>query len=165
MRPSNETIRAIGAVIARAACFDDRVTEGDQARIVAWSEAVEPYNFDAPDLISAVTLHYQGTDETIKINNVIALARKIRGERAERENAEDLPELAPPDPQSMGLGLHTTGEPIWKAYEQHGAIDLPCETCGAEPEQGCVNLAINMSRRIPCVSRLTAGYRKNRGRR
>lgn len=159
---SEDTVRGITAVLGRASLFDDRITAGDAARIAAWSEAVESYRFDQADLLAAVTAHYQGSSETMRVNDLIAASRKIRGERAEQEKARDLPEVAPPDPQSMGLALHTTGDPIWKAYDQHSAIDLPCETCSAGEHEACVNLATNMTRRIPCVSRLTAGFRRSK---
>lgn len=155
MKPSADTIRAIGLVIARAACFDDRITDGDANRIRAWSEAVEPYRFDQADLLAAVTLHYQGSGDTMRVNDLIALTRKIRGERAEAEKGVDPAAALPPgDPQTGGLPIRTEGRPVWAAYEHFDAITRECPTCGAQPEESCVNRINNQTRRIPCLSRM-----------
>ncbi|WLP90238.1 hypothetical protein [Gordonia sp. NB41Y] len=159
--PPDWAIKAAGAALSRAEIFDDRVT-ADRARILAWAEALATYGIEQGDAIAAVTAHYQraGAD-TPKPGDVIAEARKIRAERAEREKAEAMSALptaaVPPDRQLGGLPIaNVDGEPIWDAYEEHGAISRICPTCDAQPNEGCVNLATGGDRKIPCVARLKA---------
>ena len=154
--PHPDLIRAAGAALARAAIFDDRITDSDQARILAWAQAMEPFAITQPDALEAVTRHYQKPDaDTIRVGDLIADAREIRRQRAEREKGspEQLPPT-PPDPQTGNLPIPTGGTPVWEAYEQHGAIGRVCPTCDAKPEESCINLATNMTRKIPCVARL-----------
>lgn len=156
--PPGWALAAAGAALARAEIFDDRVT-ADRERIIAWAEAITPHGIHADDAIKAVTAHYQQAGaNTPKPGDIIAAARKIRGDRAEREKIHDLPALTPADPQSGGLPIGgTSGEPIWDAYEQHDAISRPCPTCQAQPDEACVNLATSMTRKIPCHARLKGG--------
>lgn len=165
MTVTEQDIRCATTALGRAEIFDDRVT-ADRARIAAWAEALTPFAFDPPDVIAAVTAHYQraGAD-TIRPGDVIAAARKIRSERAEREKgaaASALPTpVVPPDRQLGGLPIaNVDGEPIWNAYEAHGAIERPCPTCDAPPEEACTNTQTGTVRRIPCTTRLTDGNRK-----
>lgn len=63
------------------------------------------------------------------------------------------------DPQ-LGLPIAgADGEPVWTAYEQWGAIEIPCRTCGAQPREGCINTTTGTDRIIPCRARLADGYR------
>ncbi|WP_353107780.1 hypothetical protein [Gordonia sp. (in: high G+C Gram-positive bacteria)] len=162
---SEHSITAATAALGRAALFDDRITAGDVARIAAWAEAIEPFGIEAPDALAAVTAHYQATNaNTIRVGDLIAAARKIRGERAEREKGHQIAgELTPPDNQLAGLPIAgADGKPIWAAYEHYDAIELPCETCGAQPEQACINPITNQTRKIPCVSRVATGVKRSR---
>ena len=157
--PPAWAIQAAGAALARAEIFDDRMT-ADRARTLVWAEAFTTYGIEQADAMAAVTAHYQQPNpNTPKPGDVIELARKIRRERAEREKVAELPAIAAPDPQSNDLPIPTDGEPVWSAYEQHGAIDLDCRTCGAPPNEGCVNTTTGLDRRIPCVSRLIDGVK------
>lgn len=154
MNPADH-IRAAAAAISRAQIFDDRVT-ADEHRIRAWAEAIQPFAIDQADACHAVTAHYQASGaDTIKVGDVIALARKLRGERAEREKGEAVAAIAPPDPQLGGLPIGgADGTPVWSAYEQHDAISRPCPTCHAKPEEACVNASTGVARKLPCISRL-----------
>ena len=161
MTVTETDIRCATAALGRAEIFDDRVT-ADEVRIASWAEAFAPFGFDQPDILAAVTAHYQQSGaNTPKPGDIIELARKIRRERAEREKATDLAELPPPaapDRQLGGLPIGgADGEPVWSAYEQHDAILRHCPTCKAEPETACVNLATGMARKMPCTRRLKRG--------
>ncbi|QTF81778.1 hypothetical protein SEA_BEEGEE_75 [Gordonia phage BeeGee] len=160
--PSETAIRAAGTALARAEIFDDRVT-ADTARIQAWAEAMEPHGLDQADAIAAVTAHYSAPGATtVRVGDVITAARKIRRERAEREKGEQAT-IAAPDRQLGGLPIGgADGTPIWPAYEQHDAITVPCRTCQAQPDEACVNLATQMTRKIPCTSRITDGLKASR---
>ncbi|MCR8897280.1 hypothetical protein NWF34_10000 [Gordonia sp. GONU] len=160
--PSETAIRAAGTALARAEIFDDRVT-ADRPRITAWAEAMDPHGIDQVDAIAAVTAHYSAPGaQTIRVGDVIAAARKIRRERAEREKGEQVA-IAAPDSQLGGLPIAgADGTPIWSAYEQHDAITVPCRTCQAQPDEACVNLATKMTRKIPCTTRITDGTRTGR---
>ncbi|QRY62714.1 hypothetical protein JVX90_00100 [Gordonia sp. PDNC005] len=155
---SEHSITAATAALGRAALFDDRITAGDTARIAAWAEAIEPFGIETPDALAAVTTHYQATNaDTIRVGNLIAAARKIRGERAEREKGTQIAaQLPPPDPQLAGLPIAgADGNPIWPAYEHYNAIEIPCTTCGAQPEEACTNPITQTARKIPCVTRVS----------
>ncbi|QDM56417.1 hypothetical protein PP515_gp70 [Gordonia phage Sidious] len=160
--PSEMAIRAAGTALARAEIFDDRVT-ADTARIQAWAEAMEPHGLDQADAIAAVTAHYSAPNaDTVRVGDVITAARKIRRERAEREKGEQAA-IAAPDRQLGGLPIgEADGTPIWPAYEQHDAITVPCRTCQAQPDDACVNLATQMTRKIPCTTRITDGMKASR---
>ncbi|EAS0269327.1 hypothetical protein E7939_21790 [Salmonella enterica] len=160
--PSADAIRAAGTALARAEIFDDRVT-ADKARIAAWAEAMDPHGIDQADALEAVTAHYSAPGATtVRVGDVIAGARKVRRERAEREKGEQAA-IAGPDRQLGGLPIAgANGTPVWSAYEQHGAIDLPCRTCDAEPNDACVNTVTGQTRVIPCISRLADGVKASR---
>ncbi|QOC56073.1 hypothetical protein SEA_CLOWN_75 [Gordonia phage Clown] len=166
MTVTDDDIRAAAAALARAEIFDDRVTS-DDARNLAWAEAMAPHGIDVADALAAVTAHYSkpGAD-TIRVGDVIAAARKIRAERAEREKGEQVSQasaITPPDNQLGGLPIAgADGKPIWSAYDEHGAIGLPCTTCDAQPDDACINLATGLTRKIPCMTRLRDGYRASK---
>ena len=84
---SAQTIRAVGAALARARLFDDKIGASDEGRIAAWSEAVDPYNLSHDDLMAAVTAYYQDNPDgrTMQVADLIRHARAIRRDRAERE--------------------------------------------------------------------------------
>lgn len=151
MTVTETDIRCATAALGRAEIFDDRVT-ADEVRIASWAEAFAPFGFEQPDILGAVTAHYQQPGaQTPKPGDIIEGARKIRRERAEREKADDLAALQPPPP------IATDGEPVWAAYEEWGAIEQPCRTCKAAVREGCINTATGTDRKIPCVSRLIDG--------
>lgn len=159
-----QDIQCATTALGRAEIYDDRVT-ADQPRILAWAEAFCPYGFDPPTVIAAVTAHYQQANATTaRPGDIIAHARRIRGDRAEREKGRDLPTgPTPPDPQLGGLPIGgADGNPVWPAYEHWGAITITCPTCGAEPEHACLNPHTDGPRKIPCVDRLTTARKAAR---
>lgn len=165
MTASEAALMAAGVALSRAEIFDDRMTS-DEARIEAWAEALDPHGIDQADALAAVTAHYTAPGaDTIRVGDVIAAARKIRRERAERDKGEKIvaPAVTGPDRQLGGLPIgNADGEPIWDAYEEHDAIELACRTCQAKPREACVNLATHMTRKIPCLSRLADGVKAAR---
>lgn len=166
---TDETIRATALAIGRAAIFDDFFGHEDDARTAAWSEAIQKYELQAPDLLNAVTDFYAGTPQgRLTIGELIRLGRQsrqdnaMRREHAEREErgirAELVPAstLAASDRQLGGLPINADGDPVWSAYEANGAIDRECPTCKQPPDHACINLATDTARKIPCLSRLKA---------
>lgn len=154
-----ETVRAVGNAIGRAALFDDRITEGDSARIAAWAEAVERHHLDAEDLLDAVTSYYSTPRErAILVGDLIHHARNARQDRAQRDNADTAAAapLPPADPQLGGLPIDgANGRAIPEAYEINDAISRKCPTCRAPEDHYCRNLLdTNRTRKIPCLRRM-----------
>lgn len=154
-----ETVRAVGNAIGRAALFDDRITEGDSARIAAWAEAVERHNLDPTDLLDAVTSYYSTPrDRAILVGDLIQHARNARQDRAQRDNTATAAAgaITPPDPQLAGLPIDgANGRAIPAAYDINSAIDRDCPTCKAPADHWCVNLLDRTrTRKIPCLKRM-----------
>ena len=152
-----ETIRMAAAALSRAALFDDRVTDGDAARIAAWAEAMEPHQLPQADVLAAVTAHYQAAGaDTMRVGDLIQGARSIRRDRAEREKATDAHNAwTAPNPAIGGLPIPTDGNPVWAAYRVNDAIDRPCPRCKAKPREACRNPITRCDSKIPCLVRLT----------
>lgn len=154
-----DTVRATASAIGRSALFDDKITEGDSGRLAAWAEALQPFNFDQADMLSAVTSYYQSNPNgrTIQVADIIKHGRDIRRDRAEREKAQEamLTPRTPPNPALGGLPIPTEGKPVWGAYDVNGAIDRPCPRCRAQINCACVNPINNMAQKVPCLARLT----------
>lgn len=162
-QPTEQTIRAVAAAISRAEIHDDRMTS-DPARLRVWAEACQPHGItDTALACRAVDEHYTRPDaDTLRVGTFVGTYRRLRAIDAETDKGAAVAALPAGDPQSGGLPIAAEGEPVWAAYDQHGAIDLPCETCGAGEREACVNLATNLTRKIPCTSRTAHGYRKVR---
>jgi hypothetical protein len=96
---------------------------------------------------------------TIKVGDLISVARGIRRDRAEREKATEAHNAwAAPNPALGGLPIPTDGKPVWAAYDEgrNGrAIDRPCSRCRADPGEACVNMSTGVTSKIPCLVRLT----------
>lgn len=154
---SETTIRATAAALGRAALFDDRITEGDPARIGAWSEVIEPHKLDTATLLAAVDAFYNDNPNarTIQVADLIRHGRNMRRERAEREKAAEITSAAPPNLALGGLPIPTDGDPVWGAYEVNEAITRPCPRCGAQPDEACWNRINGRPSRVPCLIRLT----------
>ncbi len=149
---SEATIRAAAAAIGRAALFDDRITDGDPARIAAWAEALQPFGLDVADLLDGVTRHYQAENApTIKVGDLIASSRELRRQRAEREKGTPEP---PKNPAIAGLPIASSdGKPIADAYAINGAISRECPRCESPAGQPCWNHVTEKDRKIPCLER------------
>ena len=152
-----ETVRAVAAAISRAEIHDDRMTS-DPNRITTWSETCEPHGVDDTSLACrAVDEHYTRVDaDTLRCGAFIGAYRKLRaldGEEAKADEIHQLPSAAG-DPQFGNLPIRTEGKPVWAAYEQFDAITRECPTCGARPEESCVNRVNNQTRRLPCLRRM-----------
>lgn len=160
-QPTPDTIRAVASAISRAEIHDDRMTS-DKARLGVWAETCQPHGItDTALACRAVDEHYTRADaDTIRVGNFVSTYRRLRAIDAETDKGSAVAALPAGDPQSGGLPIAADGTPVWAAYDQHGAVDLPCETCGAGEREACVNLATKLTRKIPCVSRLKAGCRK-----
>lgn len=154
---SADTVRAAAAAIGRAALFDDRITDGDPARIAAWAEALEPFGFDQGDLLAGVTKHYQAENAaSIKVGDLIGSSRELRRQRAEREKGVPAP---PPNGGMAGLPIASSdGKPIAAAYAINGAINHECPRCQSEAGTACWNPTTKSDRKIPCLERI-----QNRG--
>jgi hypothetical protein len=159
---SAESVRAAGAAIGRASLFDDRITDGDAGRIAAWAEALDPFGFDQADVLAGVTKHYQAQNApTIKVGDLIASARELRRQRAEKEKGESAAAATPPPNAAIG-GLpiaSADGKPIAAAYAINGAIDIACPRCQSEAGTACWNGTTKRDRKIPCLERVRAARR------
>jgi hypothetical protein len=149
-------------ILTAIASFDLRtVGESD---IVAWHAVIG--ELDKALALEAVVLHHKTNTERIKPAHLIGIAKQIRRERAERENAdaearadfEDRRDerlgIGAANPALAGLPIPTIGEPVWSAYEVNGAITRKCPHCGAEPEDACIDPSSIRPTRIPCLARL-----------
>ncbi|NMM84288.1 hypothetical protein B2J88_07930 [Rhodococcus sp. SRB_17] len=84
---SESTVLAVAGALGRAALFDDRITAGDQARIAAWSEALEPYGIDQATMLNAVTAFYrEPRDRSITVGDLTRTARDLRQSDAVSES-------------------------------------------------------------------------------
>lgn len=161
MTVSRETIQAAEKAWQAARFIDDRFGEPDKNRLLMWAELFAKASITAGEAIDAVKDWYLagGRDRSIQPGDIVTTVRDQRRKIAERQHSDRLLHQTPIDPQ-LGLPIAgADGKPIWSAYEQHGAIDLPCRTCRAEPNDACINTKTDLVRKIPCVSRLTDGYR------
>lgn len=85
-----ETIRAITRVFELAAILDDRVSQPDKARIVAWAEQVQRHNLTETDLLNGLQAYYDSPSErAIQIGDLIHHARYARQNRLDKEADDD----------------------------------------------------------------------------
>lgn len=171
-----QQIEDAGAVIGRAALFDNRFGQADIGRAAVWAEALEPYKLSVSDQLNAVTAHYRAEpDRMIMPADVIRLGRAIRAERNQRESDEarkrremmnDLRHgLTEGDPQLGQLTVGgADGNPVPGAYEVNGAVDRGCPQCGAAPMHPCTNRINGLPRKLPCLARLTGKRPKDERR-
>lgn len=90
---SDATIIAVTCALGRAALFDDRITAGDEARIAAWSEALDQYGIDQATMLNAVTAFYrEPRDRSISVGDLARTARDIRQHEAISETLAELEE-------------------------------------------------------------------------
>ena len=163
VQPTEDTIRAVAAAISRAEIHDDRMTS-DPNRIRAWADTSAPHGItDTALACQAVDQHYTAPGaNTLRAGDFIAIYRRLRAQHAEAEKGNALHELpAPttPDPQLGGLPIgDVDGQPIWHAYQHaYNAIAHTCPTCGAQPDDACINELNGRTRKIPCLTRVKAG--------
>lgn len=137
----------------RARLYDDRVGEIDRLRLTAWADAIASINATETEAIDAVSAWYLagGRDRPIQVGDMLAEIRRVRRDELDRQAANVTGPTVPVDPQ-LGLPIAgADGEPVWDAYD--GIDTIVCPTCNAQPAEACVNLATNMTRKIPCIAR------------
>lgn len=150
-QPTEATIRAVAAAISRAEIHDDRMTS-DPQRLRAWADTAQPHGITDTSLACrAIDTHYTAPGaNTIRVGDFIATYRRLRATDGETDKGRQL---------ANGTGgIARDGEPVWDAYDQHGAIERHCPTCEAAPMEACVRRG--KVQRIPCATRLS---RKGRG--
>lgn len=152
-----------------ARLIDDRLGNLDANRLRMWAGMFDEARIYDPQRAAraAVDWYKPGRDRVIQPGDITTTYRAT-ARTSDRTVDEALqlntapPAITAPDNQLGGLPIAgADGKPIWTAYEQHGAIDLPCSTCDAQPNDACINLATGMTRRIPCMTRLRDGHRAN----
>ena len=144
--PTEATVRAVAAAISRAEIHDDRMTS-DPARLRAWADTCQPHGITDTSLACrAVDTHYtQPGAQTVRVGDFITTYRRLRVADGEADKGNQL---------SAGTGgIARDGEPVWDAYDQHGAINRLCTACGAASMEACVRNG--RTQRIPCASRLS----------
>ena len=154
-------------VLTAIASYDLRtVGESD---VIAWHAAIG----ELPKALAleAVVIHHKTSTERIKPAHVIGIAKGIRRDRAERENADNVIRgafedgrdkqlgLTAGNPAFGGLPIAAEGQPVWAAYYEGSggrrALDHPCPRCDSQPSEACVNPVNGRAQRIPCLVRLT----------
>lgn len=75
-------------VLTKCALFDPVFVKPDANLARGWAEAFSRYQLELPDLLEAVTNHYCESAERAMPATLIAQARKVRKERAERDDDE-----------------------------------------------------------------------------
>lgn len=148
-------------ILTAIAAYDLRTI--GEADVHAWHAAIG--ELPKPLALEAVVVHHKTSAERCKPAHVIGIAKTIRRERAEREDAQHREArqhhhdrrhgLTGPDYQLGGLPIAADGEPVPGAYEVNNAIDRPCVTCGATPMNPCTNRTTGKDRKMPCLTRLT----------
>lgn len=148
-------------ILTAIASFDLRTV--GEADIVAWHAVIG----DLPKALAleAVVLHHKTNSDRIKPAHLIGIAKQIRRDRAERENADAEARSAFEDNRDHRLGIGgnkalgglpipTIGQPVWPAYEVNDAINRACPHCGVQPNDACVDLSSTRPTRMPCLARL-----------
>ncbi|QPO17136.1 hypothetical protein SEA_LILBEANIE_58 [Gordonia phage Lilbeanie] len=161
-----EHIEAAKVAWQKARLYDDRLGDVDKNRLGVWAEALASLDAHPDEAHDAVTRWYTaagGRERVIQIGDILAEIRTRRRQLAEADHTANVIGHAVEDPQLSGLGINADGDPVWTAYEQHGAIKIPCD-CGAAPDDACVNTANGAVRKIPCTSRLIEARRQNEQR-
>ncbi|ASR86434.1 hypothetical protein SEA_VENTI_61 [Mycobacterium phage Venti] len=88
---SIETIEAVTQVLKMAAILDDRVSQGDPARLGAWAEQVERHKLNESDLLDGLQAYYDApSDRAIGIGDLIHHARQARRQRTQAEGLDGL---------------------------------------------------------------------------
>lgn len=154
---TSDDIKNIRLATARAALYDPKFSNPDNAMIGAWAEAIKPHALETDDVLDAVTNHYRDHDRTLMVADVIRRARQLRRDRQLREASSDrvasLPS-APPNPALGGLPIPTDGRPVDAAYQVNNAIDRTCPHCAAPPDHYCRNQLTKQTSKIPCLRRM-----------
>lgn len=78
-------IEEIGAVLAKAAGFDNRTI--GQANLLAWHEILG--DLDLGDCLDAITAHHRESTDYLMPAHVRRIALKLRAERRERERSDE----------------------------------------------------------------------------
>jgi hypothetical protein len=91
MTTVSEAIEVMGVV---AACHHRTAPRMDDREVVLvtaeiWAELFEVYNLSKDDLVAAVKKRARGAADAPEPAEIIAVAREIRRERAERETTEE----------------------------------------------------------------------------
>lgn len=163
---TDDTVIAVAHVLGKAALFDPRFSKPDEGKALAWAQALQPHNFDTADILDAVVKFYSdNADRTLMVADVIARAKAIRRDRAQREDADARDQRANDLDRRHGLRsvdrqlgnlpiAGADGPPVPGAYLVNNAYERTCDTCHAEPLEPCTNTATGNARKIPCLVRL-----------
>lgn len=76
-------------VLAKCATYDPMFSKPSPALAHGWADAFSRYNITQQDAMDAVTEHYVTSAERVMPAHVIRLARKLRQERSDREDADE----------------------------------------------------------------------------
>lgn len=144
----------IADVLTACAALDQRKV-GD-SDVSAWYATIRP-DIDRQLALDAVRIHYATSTDRAMPGHINNLAVQIRRDRAEREKADEIHNLAitGPNPAAGYLPIPTDGKPVWAAYEVNGAIDRACPRCHAKPREACMNPITRQETKIACLVRYT----------
>ncbi|AER48442.1 hypothetical protein CM06_gp65 [Mycobacterium phage Babsiella] len=91
LNASRETVEATMQVLKMAAILDDRVSQGDTARVAAWAEQIERHKLTESDLLDGLQAYYDApSDRAIGIGDLIHHARQARRQRTQAEGLDGL---------------------------------------------------------------------------
>lgn len=121
-----------------------------------WFATLRP-DLDRQLCLEAVRSHYMNSTEWAMPGHINTLAVQIRRDRAEREKADEIHNLAitGPNPAAGGMPIPTDGKPVWAAYDVNGAITRTCDRCKAAPNEACWNPVTKQATKIACLVRYT----------
>lgn len=150
-------------VLTAIAAYDLRTV--GEADVTAWHLAIHDLPKDLA--LEAVVIHHKTSTERIKPANVIGVAKSIRRDRSEREDADARDARAAAQDRRHGLKLVSgdsqlgglliggaDGPPVPGAYMINDAWERECPTCHAEELEPCTNPTTGSPRKIPCLKRL-----------
>lgn len=148
-------------LLTAAAAYDNR--RPDQTSIHAWAESARRGHWTFEQALDAIHEHYATSTDRIMPAHITRHVQTARRAAIEAEHTANILDNGPTinlDPQ-LGLPIAgADGEPVWDAYD--GIDEIVCPTCNAQPAEACVNLATNMTRKIPCIARTREATRTTR---
>lgn len=142
-----ETLRAVAKALQRAGFLDDRIGQPDKARLAAWAEQIQPYQFTEDDMLDGVGRYYSGpVDRAMGIGDLIHHSKQARVDRTSSETREQrearqeaLSAKAAEDFEALAERKGIPADvPIKYQRRGQGAKVVACPWCHAASGRPCV---------------------------